>query len=158
MKKIVTPDVLICMFQLTDNEADFMVSQNATPSRTHLVGTLPYVFTEQGFVRKETWAMNSDTMIESEICEFENVADIFIARFARPPDAAQEKSSGKSSGKTGDRILSLIAAKPEITIPELSGHLGVTTRAIEKQIAKLQLCNRLRRVGPDKGGHWEVSR
>ncbi len=36
------------MFQLTNNEVDFMVSQNAIPSRQHLGGALPYVFTEQG--------------------------------------------------------------------------------------------------------------
>ena len=36
------------MFQLTDDEVDFMVSQNAIPSRQHLGGTLPYVFTEHG--------------------------------------------------------------------------------------------------------------
>ena len=36
------------MFQLNDDEVDLMVSQNAIPSRMHLGGTLPYVFTEQG--------------------------------------------------------------------------------------------------------------
>jgi hypothetical protein len=36
------------MFQLTESEVDFMVSQNAIPSRKHLGGSLPYVFTEQG--------------------------------------------------------------------------------------------------------------
>lgn len=36
------------MFQLTDNEIDFMVSQNAIPSKQHLGGSKPYVFTEQG--------------------------------------------------------------------------------------------------------------
>ena len=36
------------MFQLTEAEVDFMVSQNAIPSRKHLGGSLPYVFTEQG--------------------------------------------------------------------------------------------------------------
>lgn len=36
------------MFQLTNDEVDFMVSQNAIPSRQHLGGSLPYVFTEQG--------------------------------------------------------------------------------------------------------------
>jgi hypothetical protein len=36
------------MFQLTNEEVDFMVSQNAIPSRKHLGGTLPYVFTETG--------------------------------------------------------------------------------------------------------------
>jgi hypothetical protein len=51
----------------------------------------------------------------------------------------------------------VIAANAEITIPELSGHLRITTRAIEKQAAKLQLEKRLRRVGPAKGeGRWEL--
>jgi len=36
------------MFQLTAEEADFMVSQNAIPSGRHLGGTLPYVFSEHG--------------------------------------------------------------------------------------------------------------
>lgn len=36
------------MFQLSEEEADLMVSQNAIPSKKHLGGTLPYVFTEQG--------------------------------------------------------------------------------------------------------------
>lgn len=36
------------MFQLRGNEVDFMVSQNAIPSKQHLGGSLPLVFTEQG--------------------------------------------------------------------------------------------------------------
>jgi hypothetical protein len=36
------------MFQLSEAEVDFMVSQNAIPSRKHLGGSLPFVFTEQG--------------------------------------------------------------------------------------------------------------
>lgn len=36
------------MFQLTEEEANHMVSQNAIPSRKHLGGSLPYAFTEQG--------------------------------------------------------------------------------------------------------------
>ena len=36
------------MFQLTEQEVEFMVSQNAIPSKKHLGGSLPYVFTEQG--------------------------------------------------------------------------------------------------------------
>lgn len=36
------------MFQLTDQEVEFLVSQNAIPSKKHLGGYLPYAFTEQG--------------------------------------------------------------------------------------------------------------
>ena len=33
------------MFRLTETETDFMVSQNTIPSKKHLRGSLPYVFT-----------------------------------------------------------------------------------------------------------------
>ena len=36
------------MFRLTEEETDFMVSQNAIPSKQQLGGHLPYAFTEHG--------------------------------------------------------------------------------------------------------------
>ncbi len=39
------------MFQLTEEETENMVSQNAIPSKQHLGGTLPYVFTEHGVLQ-----------------------------------------------------------------------------------------------------------
>ena len=39
------------MFQLTEDEAENMVTQNAIPSRKHLGGYLPYVFTEHGILQ-----------------------------------------------------------------------------------------------------------
>ncbi|HEY4799632.1 MAG TPA: ORF6N domain-containing protein [Bacteroidia bacterium] len=36
------------MFQLTRQEVEIMVSQNAIPSKKHLGGTFPYAFTEHG--------------------------------------------------------------------------------------------------------------
>ena len=66
------------------------------------------------------------------------------------------KSSGKSSGKTEEHIIALLRELPATTIPELADKFGVTTRAVEKQIAKLKKSGRLRRIGPAKGGHWEV--
>lgn len=39
------------MFRLTETETDSMVSQNAIPSKKHLGGSLPYVFTEHGILQ-----------------------------------------------------------------------------------------------------------
>jgi len=36
------------MFQLTNEEVEIMVSQNAVPSRQHPGGSAPFVFTEYG--------------------------------------------------------------------------------------------------------------
>jgi len=54
------------MFQLNDQEIDSMVSQNAIPSRKHLGGYNPYVFTEQGVAMLST-VLNSDRVIELNI-------------------------------------------------------------------------------------------
>jgi hypothetical protein len=39
------------MFQLTEQEVEIMVSQNAIPSKQHLGGSLPMVFTEHGVLQ-----------------------------------------------------------------------------------------------------------
>ena len=67
------------------------------------------------------------------------------------------KSSGKSSGKTAVQIIKLMGEDSHITIPKLAETLGVTTRAIEKQISNLQKNGQIKRVGPARGGHWEIT-
>jgi ATP-dependent DNA helicase RecG len=104
----------------------------------------------------EAWGHGVPLMLaRAPFVEFEDVAGVFTARFHRPA-CGSGKSSGKSSGKTEERILSLIARDAQIAIPALAARLNLSSRAIEKQIAKLQKAGRLRRVGPDKGGHWEM--
>ncbi|MHB1546202.1 MAG: ORF6N domain-containing protein [bacterium] len=54
------------MFQLSDSEADMMVSQNVIPSKKYFGGHLPYVFTEQG-VAMLSGVLNSDRAIQVNI-------------------------------------------------------------------------------------------
>ena len=71
----------------------------------------------------------------------------------------EEKSSQKSSQKTiksSQKILDLIKQNPYITTTEIAETLGISRRAITKQIANLKENNQIRRIGPDKGGHWEI--
>jgi len=67
-----------------------------------------------------------------------------------------EEPSGKTSGKTSGLILDMIRRQPEITIPEMAEALGKSTRAIEMQLAKLKQSGKVQRVGPAKGGRWEI--
>ena len=66
----------------------------------------------------------------------------------------QRKSSGKSSGKSSEKIVDLIRSNPHITIPEMADSIEISTRAVEKQIAKLQKAGRIRREGSAKSGYW----
>lgn len=80
----------------------------------------------------------------------------FTENFLRITFVYQQKSSGKSSGKTEDQIIMIIMQNPDITIPEIAAALGLSTRAIEKQISKLKDEGKLIREGPAKGGRWRV--
>ena len=75
-----------------------------------------------------------------------------------------KSSNGKEARKTGEKvrektrekILRLIRENPEITTSELAEKSGVTPKGVEWNIGKLKKEGFIKRVGPDKGGHWEV--
>jgi ATP-dependent DNA helicase RecG len=67
-----------------------------------------------------------------------------------------DEGSEKSSEKSSEKILRLLKAEPKLAAREIAGRLGITQRAVEKQIAKLKKEGRIRRIGPAKGGRWEV--
>lgn len=75
-------------------------------------------------------------------------------------DGTSEQTPGKTPGKTLGKIPNLIlrrlAAAPSTSIPELAQHLDKSDSAIERAIRKLRAEGKLRRIGPAKGGYWEV--
>ena len=67
------------------------------------------------------------------------------------------KGREKRRGESREKILSLLRSDPTLTQSALARRLGLSVKAIEKNIRQLKDAQRLRRVGPDKGGHWEVA-
>ena len=45
---------------------------------------------------------------------------------------------------------------PDVTIRELAEATGLSVDGVNWNIRKLKSAGRLRRIGPDKGGRWEV--
>ena len=66
------------------------------------------------------------------------------------------KSSVESSVESSEKILTRLRANGKLTALQLSENLGLTKRAVEKQFAALKAAGRIRRIGPNKGGRWEV--
>ena len=77
---------------------------------------------------------------------------MFNIVFRRPSKDISQKTSVKTSVK----IMEYIQDNPNITIPELADKINKTTRTIEMAISKLKNEGRLKRIGPDKGGYWQV--
>ena len=53
-------------------------------------------------------------------------------------------------------ILILIAHNPRVSKKAMAQSLGISTTAIDKNLTTLKQKGLLKRIGPDKGGYWEV--
>ena len=66
------------------------------------------------------------------------------------------KTTEKSKEKSKEKIMAYLSANPGATTDELVEITGLSTSGVEKNIRELKASGRLKRVGADKGGHWEV--
>ena len=62
----------------------------------------------------------------------------------------------KSTQKSTQKILDLIRENPYVTTQEMADSIGIIRRSVAKHIKSLQEKGKIKRIGPDKGGHWEV--
>ena len=43
-----------------------------------------------------------------------------------------------------------------MSLPKMAEAIGLSVAGVRKVLDKLRATGRIRRIGPDKGGHWEV--
>ena len=66
-----------------------------------------------------------------------------------------EKNCGESSD-TVKKLLSSMCENPFVTQQQLMQITGLSRRGVEWQLKHLKEKSIIRRVGADKGGHWEI--
>ena len=78
-------------------------------------------------------------------------------------DSASDRVTEKVGEKVGEKvtenqkqIIEQIIQNRSISIKELSEKVGIAEKNIEVNLFKLKKNGLLKRIGPDKGGHWEV--
>ena len=67
-----------------------------------------------------------------------------------------EKRRGQSSVERSVEILRLMALNPTVTARDIARMLDISLRGVEKNIRTLRESGKIRRVGSNKGGRWEV--
>ena len=55
-----------------------------------------------------------------------------------------------------DKIIALLAENSKLSAVSLAERIGISAKAVEKHLANLKADGILKRIGPDKGGYWEV--
>ena len=66
----------------------------------------------------------------------------------------------ENGNENGDenKVISILRERPEITANALSQELGCSTRKISRIIKKLREGGKIKRVGSDRKGYWEIRR
>ena len=93
------------------------------------------------------------TLRAARIVQSREVAE----KVAENQSEVAEKDTEKLS-ETDVRIIALIQSNAHITQKMLSEAIGLTRQYVGRCMDSLQSRNIIRRVGPDKGGYWEVLR
>lgn len=144
-----------------DLTVEIITTKMVSERRNELIAEL---FHRIHFIEK--WGRGIRLILSKEPrTEFEEVGNHFVVRFERKSVAPE--GAEKVGGKVGDRvgvkvtenqskILNAIQQNAHINAKELSLLVGISTRKIEENIRKLKEKSLLKRIGPAKGGHWEV--
>jgi len=127
----------------------------------------------------EAWGRGMPLILQNAPgVEFREIASLFVASFERPSATAgttQEttketpktglKTSQKTSQKTGLKktakrqasILQQLRQQPQTSVTELARATGLSPNGVKYHLTQLKQAGQLKRIGPDKGGHWQVT-
>ena len=80
--------------------------------------------------------------------------DSFARKFGDNSEISEKKFGDNK--KSSEIILELLKEDPKLSAKKLSEKIGITSRAVEKQLASLVEKGFIKREGSPKSGHWEI--
>lgn len=109
--------------------------------------------------------------------EFRVIARLFVASFERPsavavttpeippttPETTPETGSTTPETaawlqkNTKERLVQLLREQPQLSAPAIAAALGIGKDGVKYYLNQLKQTGKLRRIGPNKGGRWEVT-
>ncbi len=73
-----------------------------------------------------------------------------------PTDEPENEPENEPEKNTEHRILEVLGSHPDMSYDDLARFTRKGRSTIMRHIARLKASGRLKRVGPKKGGHWEI--
>lgn len=143
---------------------EWLLQKHTSVSRNRNIANVFYL---AGFI--EAWGRGIERMIaDMEAAEME--APEFVAdslgvtvTFHRKKEIVTMWNGNNGDPKVTEKvtenqqtIIQEIQKNAFVTASELSEILGISLRKTKENMRKLREAGLIRRVGPDKGGHWEV--
>lgn len=107
---------------------------------------------------------------------FREIARLFVASFERPSAAAvttpeitpttpettpetvstTPETTAWLQKNNQERLVQLLREQPQLSAPAIAAALGIGKDGVKYHLKQLKQTGKLRRVGPNKGGRWEV--
>ncbi len=118
----------------------------------------------------ENWGAGFQRIIEeckkngNETPEFSEKAGAFVISFKKRKQNVPEKDLEKVGEKVGEKltenqykIISSIMKDEKVSIVEIAKQIDMAEKNVENNLRKLKEKGLLKRIGPDKGGYWNVT-
>ena len=102
------------------------------------------------------------TREEDDLNIFRNFMTTMMEQNLKKEIANYQESIGKTEEsnkkpiKTKEKIVALLQQNSKLSAAAIADELSITAKAVEKHLANLKAAGIIRRVGPAKGGYWEV--
>jgi len=120
------------------------------------------IFFKAGYI--EAWGRGIRKIIDGFLIaghpepHFEELAGGIELTLFKSSEKSVGKTVGETVGKTVGKLLGIIMENPKITREEMALKTGLSTRGVEYNLNKLKEEGLIKRIGPAKGGHWEITK
>ena len=71
-------------------------------------------------------------------------------------DGVENGAENDDAGGVDERLVSLLRIRPDIRTAEISKELGISLRTVSRILKRLRENGKIKRIGSDKKGYWEV--
>ena len=100
------------------------------------------------------------------ILEFDNIEKSRVesrvenekSRVEKPESRVENEKGRVEESESRVKILDLIKENPAITTLEMARKIGLTVKAVEKNLKILRDNGNIRHIGANRGGSWEILR
>lgn len=92
-----------------------------------------------------------ENVVGKDLNDVEKPSDVVDNVVENIVDSIVEKLS-----TTRAKIVRIIWKNPNATAQSISKEINIASRNVQEHLRKLQEQGVIRRIGPDKGGHWEI--
>ncbi|GAB6904285.1 Divergent AAA domain protein [Desulfosarcina cetonica] len=95
--------------------------------------------------------------------DFREIGNLFIVSFPRPSFFELESEGGTATQETTqettqEKIIAALKTEPTLTRKLLAQQMGISEDGVKYHLNKLRAAGRIRHVGPNRGGRWEVAK